>query len=439
MQRAAKIFLISFLLVAAGCQRNIFESPTVSPATLKDVPSQRLNFRFEPDVPPPTDQNQKAQEERNPAIQNDFDTNRPLEILVKTVSSPDKNRILAVYSKAADMANEYRLDMYAPDGRILRHVTPDGMAVHFPDTIVWSPDSTTVAFVAAVRLRRSPASTENPPVDNSANSEINANTQSGAVENTNIQTDIAPAATPPVPEAPTNILTFRTEQIYTVNSEGEELKPITQNEGLVYFYYVWAPDGSALVSLAATYREFDYLQRLAGANNEVFVPRGRPRIVEKNGRERRLDDNLTAVRPVWSPDSAKVATAFDWQIRIYDAVGERPTQAAIPLRNQLLISSQKYDQDLKLNEQNINATANNASANVNANMTSETPDPTINTLPDESSLVSFNPIVNLVWEKDDLLYLQTGYIKEFKSGEGSRSYLRWHRLVFSPQAVALGN
>jgi hypothetical protein len=441
MQIVTTILAIVCLFSLTACQRTIFESPTVAPATLKDVPAQRLNFRFEADVPPPTDPTQKPQtEERNAAIQNDFDTNRPLEILVKTIPSPDKSRILVVYSKAQDTPNQFRLDMYAPDGRILRRVTPDGMAVHFPDTIVWSPDSTNVAFVAMIRAGQSASMMPSSPDNTNSQTNANSSTPANTAENTNTsntnaedgetETNAAPAATPPVAEAPTNVLTFRTEQIYLVNSEGDGLKPITQNEGLIYFYYVWSPDSSALAALAAKFDEWRFLQFQADKANEVFVQQGRPRIVEKNGRERRLDDNLTAVRPVWSPDSAKVAVGFDKQMRIYDAIGENPTQAAIPLRNQLLISSQKYDQDLILKEQNTNSPANEANAQTNQ---------TVSTLPDESSLVSFNPIINLVWEQDNLLYLQTGFVKQFKNGEGSRSYLRWHRLVLSPQAVALGN
>lgn len=447
MQSITKILAVICLFSLTACQQTIFDSPTVSPSTLKDVPAQRLNFRFEADVPPPTDPNQKPPaEERNAAIQNDFDTNRPLEMLVKTIPSPDKNRVLVVYSKAQDTPSQFRLDMYSPDGKILRRVTPDGMAVHFPDTIVWSPDSTNVAFVAMIRAGQS-ASTMPTTPDNS-NSQTNANTAANNPENANTaadtgaeneeaETDAAPVSTPPVAEAPTNVLTFRTEQIYLVNSEGDGLKPITQNEGLIYFYYVWSPDGSALAALAAKFDEWRFLQFQADKANEVFVPQGRPRIVEKSGRERRLDDNLTAVRPVWSPDSAKVAVGFDKQVRIYDATGETPTQAAIPLRNQLLISSQQYDQGLAANDQTTNAPANDANTQMNQATTQR--NQTVSTLPDESSLVSFNPIINLVWEQESLLYLQTGFVKQYKSGEGSRSYLRWHRLVLSPQAVALGN
>jgi hypothetical protein len=146
--------------------------------------------------------------------------------------------------------------------------------------------------------------------------------------------------------------------------------------------------------------------------------------VEKTGRNRLLDDNLTRVRPVWSPDSAKVAVAFDKDVRIYDAIGDAPTQAAIPLRNPLLLSSQKYDNDLRAKEQ-----GGNAQTNANAE---------VSTLPDESMLVSFNPITELEWTEPAMLYLQTGYIREMRnSADSARSYLRWHRLIFSPQAVAL--
>ncbi len=226
-------------------------------------------------------------------------------------------------------------------------------------------------------------------------------------------------------------MTFRTEQIYICNADGEGAKAITQNEGLIYFYYVWAPDSSALAALAAKSIEWKYLNDRADLNGEMFVPVGRPRVIEKNGRERRLDDALTAVQPVWSPDSYKVACAFENQVRIYDAAGNTPTQAAIPLRNSLLISSQAYDRDQasKLDAANSSVDANAApSANTN------TSGPT--TLPDEKSLVSYNPIVALNWQADDLLYFQTAYIKRMKNEADSvTSFPRWHRLVLSPQAV----
>lgn len=443
--------LIGGSLIFGGCQKNIFQSPTVAPLTMRDVPALRLNYRYEADVPAPTGENKTAAaEERNAAIQTDFDQNRPQELLDKTILSPDKKRVLTVYHRVGDADAEFRLDMYSPDGKVLRKITPETMAVHFPDTILWSPDSSNVAFVAVIRAGTVGALPTIPPNantnSNSANTAHSANANSANTANPNLQTNAnveTPNAeanantalpTAPTPAAPSGVLTFRTEQIYVCNSEGDGTKPVTQNEGLIYFYYVWSPDGAMLASLAATYREWKYLEYQSVLKGENLVPLGRPRLVETNGRERRLDDALTQTRPVWSPDSSKVAVAFDKQVRIYDTIGNSPTQAAIPLRNSLLTSSQAYDQQLIKNEAansaNSNA-ANTAVPNVNTQGTT--------VLPDEASLVSFNPIILLEWTADDLIYFQTGYVKSMRNdAESVRSYLRWHRLILSPQAVSLG-
>src|SRR5690606_18618993 len=121
--------------------------------------------------------------------------------------------------------------------------------------------------------------------------------ESEPAANTNGNTEATPAETAPpeagaTPETPTGILTFRTEQIYTCSGDGAGAKAITQNEGLIYFYYIWSPDSRKLAALAATAREWQYLKFQADEAGAIFVPRGRPRIVEPNGRERRLDDGL---------------------------------------------------------------------------------------------------------------------------------------------------
>jgi hypothetical protein len=242
--------------------------------------------------------------------------------------------------------------------------------------------------------------------------------------------EVEPSQTNPTPPPPTGILTLRTEQIYVCSSEGSDTKPLTLNEGLIYFYYAWSPDSTMLVALSATSREWRYLEVIAGSKGEVMMPQGRPRVIEKNGRERRLDDNLTSVRPVWSPDSSKVAAAFNNQIRIYDATGTNPTQAAIPLRNQLLISSQAYDRQQQKTLQAANDVGNSNSVS--------TPDPAsdqaLSTLPDEKLLVSYNPIVVLSWTSDDLLYLETAYLKQMRNElENVRSFSRWHRVILSVQ------
>jgi Tol biopolymer transport system component len=353
-------------------------------------------------------------------VQADFDNTRPQEAVDKMITSPDKKRIAVVYHKVTDYSSEYRIDMYSADGKLLHKATSDTMAVHLPDTIVWSPDSSTLAFVAMIRLI-APAAEMTPPPAATPDPE---NPDAAAA---------SPVPAAPTPAAPTGILTFRSEQIYTFNADGAGTKALTQNEGLIYFYYGWSPDSSMLVAMAATVREWKYLDVTSAGKGEALVPQGRLRIIEKNGRERRIDDNLTAVRPVWSPDSTKVAAAFETQVRIYDAVAINPTQAAIPLKNQLLISSQAYDR----NQQRMTQAA--ADANVDPN-TAGTPEQPLSTLPDEKLLVSYNPIVEIAWTAEDTVYLQTAYLKRMRNeAENVRSFARWHRLIFTAQPTVAAN
>ena len=435
------VMLLAFLAAAACRTGDSSDQGGSLPSVLGEVPAVRLNFRYEADVPPPASEGKPIpSEELNAAIQADFDQNRPQELLDKTVTSPDKKRILAVYHRASDIQSEYRLDMYTGDGKILRKVTPDTMAVHFPDTIVWSPDSSSVAFVAMVRAGQEEGAGVPPGPDAgdvptaNANVSVNANAAEPAEPEMSPAANEAAEPAQPTPAPPAAVLTFRTEQIYLCDSDGGDLKPVTQNEGLIYFYYVWSPDSTMLASLAATVREWQYLQYEAERAGQIFMPQGRPRLVEKNGRERRLDDALTAVQPVWSPDSTKVAAAFDVQIRIYDAVGNNPTQAAIPLRNHLLLSAQAFDRDQagKLQAANTEPDANTpANANPNAQQAPST-------LPDPSTLVSFNPIVTLEWNADEILYFQTAFVKKMKNEADSvTSFARWHRLILTPQPSVL--
>lgn len=425
--------LLGGVLLMAGCQTDMFQQQNTAPPAMSSVPAVRLNFRYEADVPAPAaDSNKTTSEVRDAAVQADFDGARPQELLDRTIPSPDKKRVVAVYHRVTDYSSEYRLDMYSADGKLLKKLSSDTMAVHFPDTIVWSPDSASLAFVAMIRVVAPDLGLTAPGSLNLANSAgtAPAGNANSAADDTN--TEVAPLPAAPTPASPTGILTFRTEQIYTCTADGTAVKAITENEGLIYFYYAWSPDSSMLVALAATAREWKYLEVVAGSKGEMMVPQGRPRIIEKNGRERRLDDNLTAVRPIWSPDSSKVAAAFDTQIRIYDANGTNPTQAAIPLRNQLLISSQAYDR-----EQQRQLQASTANADANAAPTHATPDQPLSTLPDEKLLVSYNPIVEIAWTADDLIYLQTAYLKRMKNEADSvRSFSRWHRLALTAQMLA---
>ncbi len=392
VKKLAYLTVIVSVLSGLSCRSDLKQSQEQMVLSLKDVPAVRLNYRYEPDVPAPGE-TKRAADDRNAAVQNDFDQNRAQELLDKTILSPDGKRVLVVYHRPTDLQSEFRLDMYSPEGKLLRKITADTMAVHFADTILWSPDSSAVAFVAMVR-GASPESAIAPdgggvsgpvpfgetkplPVPDTNTNSNTIDPETSADVNANTET---PA---PTPVPPANVLTFRTEQIYTCDADGGGIKALTQNEGLIYFYYVWSPDSSMLAALAATAREWHYLQFRADEKGEIFVPVGRPRLVEKTGRERRLDDALTPVQPVWSPDSAKVACAFDAQVRIYDADGNAPTQAAVPLRNNLLLSSRVFDdeQQAKLNAGNSAPDANaqtNSAENSNAMPT---------TLPDENTMV----------------------------------------------------
>ena len=438
--RISRIVLFTVVcgaLVTAGCGTNIFRPATETAVAMSAVPAVRLNYRYESDVPAPAaDASGPFVEERNASVQADFDATRTQELLDRTITSPDKKRVLAVYRNVLDQMSESRLDMYSPDGKLLRKITPESMAVHFPDTIVWSPDSASIAFVAMLRAtgpmplnpEAAPTalSTAEPPVGTNSNA---ADAKTGPEA-----TPVQPAPATPTPASASGVLTFRTEQIYICNADGAGLKALTQNEGLIYFYYVWSPDSSMLAALAATKRDWRYLEIVSDGKGEMLVPQGRLRVIEKNGRERRLDDNLTAVRPVWSPDSAKIAVSFDTQIRLYDAAGISPTQSAIPLRNQLLLSSQAYDK-----EQARVGQAANTGADANSPAPAPvTPEPPQTTLPDEKLLVSYNPIVEIVWPADDMLYLKTAYLRRMKNEADSvTSFSRWHRLILTPQPAAV--
>lgn len=432
--KALAVFVVLSALSAA-CKGPALADPPA--ATIADVPAVRLNYRYEADVPAPQ-LPVSAAEEKNAGVQADFDQNRPQEFLDRTLTSPDKKYVLAVYRAAEDRASEYRLDVYSPDGKLVRKVSSDSMAVHFPDSIAWSPNSLKFAFSAMTRgvaPTPTPSPGESPTSRKSPHPEASPTASASPTEQPAEATP-TPEAQPAagtMPEAPKGILTFGTEQIYISENDGTGVKPITQTEGLIYFYYAWAPDSSMLAALAITSREWEYFDGLAAMKGESWTPVGRLRTVETNGRERRLDDNLTAVRPLFSPDSTKVVTAFDTQIRIYDAVGTSPTQAAIPLRNQLLLSSQAFDreQQLKLQGQDTNA-------NTNANSApTPTPDLSSTTLPDPKTLVSFNPIVQVEWPQSELVYFRTAFVKRMQNEADSvTSFARWHRLVLSGQPTA---
>jgi hypothetical protein len=321
-KKTTSTLILTFLLTltfAISCKSVIERQDDVRPRVLRDVPSQNLAYRFEADVSPPA--NVKSDEtDKFAAVQNDFINRRKDDALLRTVVSPDGRRVLAVYGTADEPSQTFRIDLYNSDGQFLRNLIPPSISCVFPDTVTWSPDGSFINFIAHKREQPSPSPTpltDVVPVPEGSPSPLQS-------------PSVAPAFAP--------VASFNTEQIYICNRDGYDLKPLTSREGLIYFAFEWAPDSHAMVALACKEDEWNARERA------YRLPAGRPRLIGPDGTERLLDDGLTEALPVWSPDAAKVATAFDTDVAIYDAGGKTPTQARLPLGESLLTASVSYDQ-----------------------------------------------------------------------------------------------
>jgi hypothetical protein len=222
----------------------------------------------------------------------------------------------------------------------------------------------------------------------------------------------SPSIAPVFPSVPL----FNTEQIYICNRDGYDLKPLTSRDGLIYFTAAWAPDNHALVALACKEEEWNAREK------QYKMPAGRPRLITVDGKERLLDDQLSESIPSWSPDSSKVATAFDSDVAIYDAATtSKPTQARLPLRQSLITASVTYE------ETNSRKKKDGADKGGTPSSTNSTP----SVMP-----ASFNPIVRLEWASPDRLYFQTAYVR-LMPNEPITTFQRWHVLLLSAQAAVL--
>ena len=378
----AHCLILLLLLLATACRTGGERNGGVRPNTLREVAAARLAYSFAPDTEAPAI---AAAEDATKlkTIEDDFDANRKDDRLLRTVVSPDGFRALALYDTGETQEGEFRIDMYSAEGKFLRNLTPTELSGAFAPMVAWSPDGNYIAFIGRKSL------TPQTPPDMLPE----------------IMPEAAPLPTPSVAPSFGTVPVFETEQIYVCNRDGFELKPLTTRNGLIYFYLAWSPDNHALVALACREDEWEVRER------ESKLPAGRPRIIETDGRERLLDDGLTEAGPVWSPDSSKVAAAFETEVKIYDAVTEAPTRASIPLREPLLKASAEYD----------------AKHLESKNKTSESAGGTP---------VSFNPIVRLNWPEDKALFIQTAYIRIYAS-EPVVTFQRWHKLNLSLQATAL--
>lgn len=384
------ITIVLSLLGAGSCKSILDRQQDVRPLVMRDVPAQRLAYRFEADVNLPTEIQTEDADDKIEAIQLDFSTRRQEDALVRTVRSPDGQRALVLYGIADEPSQTFHIDLYSSDGKFLRNLSPPTLSCVFPETVSWSPDGNSITFIAHKNVPPTPSPT--PP---------------DATPQETVEASPLPSVAPAFP----SVALFETEQIYICNRDGYDLKPLTSREGLIYFYSSWAPDSHALVALACRESEWEAREK------EYKLPTGRPRLVGLDGTERLLDDRLTEALPVWSPDSSKVATAFETDVMIYDAATNKPTQARIRLSDRLIEASRKYEARNSSGKKNEENSADNRSI-------------------DSAIPASFNPIVRLEWVAPERLYFQTAYIRVIPNDPIS-TFQRWHQLMLSPQAAVL--
>ena len=395
--RASTLAILVSLIFATGC-KSVIERQDVRPRVLRDVPARNLAYRLNPDVSPPSS-NFEDLTDKFATVANDFASKRENDALIRTVVSPDGRRVLALYGTFDEPGSTFRIDLYNSDGQFLRNLIPPDLSCVFPETVTWSPDGNFINFIAHKRVAPSPTPT--PP---------------GAPEP---DPEASPIPSPSIGPIFAPVASYNTEQIYICNRDGYDLKPLTARDGLIYFYFVWAPDGHAMAALACKEDEWTARER------QFKLPAGRPRVIAPDGTERLLDDGLTDALPVWSPDSSKIATAFDSDVAIYDAGGRTPTQGRLPLGEQLISASVIYEQRTAMRRVNANANANSAAAS-----------PTPAAAPSPSVPASFNPVVRLEWRAPETLYFQTAYVR-LMPNETINTFQRWHQLTLSAQAAIL--
>ena len=407
--------LLAVVLGTGGC-RSVGEKLGISavrPRALRDVPAARLAFRLETDISEdvlPENLKTDTPEELLAAVRTQFETSRKEEALLRTVVSPDGQRALALYDPGGGQPaeNTFRLDLYGADGMFVRNILPQNLEGITLAAVAWSPDAQWIAFIGRERPNATPSPTPDdlpvaPPV-----TDPNAE----------------PVPTPSVAPLIAPVPVFKTDQIYVADRNGDNLRPLTTRDGLIYLNLAWSPDSQALAALACRQDELDARMN----ENREFA--GRPRIIERaDGKERLLDDQLMDAPPVWSPDSSKVATAAETDVAIYDATGGSPTGARLSLREQLVSASATYDA-AKL-KRPANAPAADAATQPNG---AAAPATSGGGLP-----ISFNPIIRLEWLQPETLLVRTGFVRYYQnSPDPTRGYLRWHVLHLSPQAVVLG-
>src|SRR6266550_3010122 len=186
---------VALLFFSIACRTNS-DSQGVRPRQLRDVPARRLAFTFQADVHPPAALTADETKTVIPAIQQDFDTHRQDDALLRTVPSPDGQRALALYGTADEPAQTFRIDLYSADGNFLRNVTPPTLAVVFQDSVAWSADSSFIAFVGRKSAQAQPSPTPFEP------------------EPEPLLPSASPTPVPSIAPAFAPVAVFNTEQVY---------------------------------------------------------------------------------------------------------------------------------------------------------------------------------------------------------------------------------
>ena len=405
----------ALLSAAAGCRQ--VQNATglgVRPKSLRDVPAERLSFRFEPDAKEdalPERLRRDEAEEPMPGVKSAFESQRTADALIRTVPDPAGMRALALYGTGdtSGSNSDFRIDLYSAEGAFVRNILPHDLTGVFPAEVAWSPDSQMFAFSGIRNPSATPTPTPEPALP------------PGPSTVAPVAPDVPESLPTPVAPVIPSVQTFKTEQVYVANRDGFELRPVTSREGLIYFKLAWSPDGRRLSALAC--KEDEYSARMT----EGRLPAGRPRLITLEGQERLLDDRLTEVAPVWSPDGSKVATAFEYEVAIYDASPEHPTGGGISLQEPLRAASAEYDARVfkkggpQSNTQPPSPQQQNAEQPAGAEV-----------------LISLNPFVRLEWETPETIYAETAYVRFYRNDPlPSFKYTRWHVLHLSPQAAVL--
>ncbi|MBC7932920.1 MAG: PD40 domain-containing protein [Rubrivivax sp.] len=411
--------LLALACVAAGCQQ-MRETAGLgaTPKTLRDVPAERLAFRFEPDVSEealPERLRKDEAEEPQAAVKTAFETQRTGDALIRTVLDPTGQRALALYG-TSDTDTDFRIDLYSAEGQFIRNVLPSDLTGVFREEVAWSPDGQRIAFSGV----RNPALKPTPTPDTEAPAppDLSQAPMPGA----------SPVPAPSVAPLIASVQAFRTEQIYVGDRDGFGLRPLTTREGLIYFKLAWSPDGQSISALAC--KEDEYEARFKGG----LLPAGRPRIITLEGAERLLDDRSTDVAPVWSPDGSKIATAFDYDVAVYDATDNQPTGGGLLLRDPLRAASVEYDARVFKKAESQAGGAQTSAPTPDKQPQGATPNAT--QAPNDAVLISLNPFVRLDWADPETIYAQTAFVR-FYGNDPTFKYMRWHVIRIYPQSAVL--